>query len=429
MTVRLTLAALLLGGMAMGPAGRAEDDPKKPAEEKKPSALEELIAQALRDNPDVRVGEAKVQEAEAELNRARLQVIQKVVAHQHTAETLTSAVKKAEAAYTVAQTELSRLEEDYAGAQKQTTDPTVPRLVNLRGAIEQARGKVETAKAALQAAKADLAKTQAELPYLLGKGAKEDKQAEATKRALEWLGKQQAGDENATARLLYAHSIMQAEAAWKAAQPQGTIADKLRKALDTSIKLKIEDDTPLGDVLDYLHNLTGVPMVTTLPRDTKLPRINIENVSLGAAFQCVEDVGKVQFGVRDYGILVSDKLPSNVTRLHDFWKGGDKPKAGDEKPRPSGHNPPPGKVEGEITDVGEGGGLAEFRVGQDAELEKGQTLEVYRHVQGKEYKYLGTLRVERVGVPKAGHGVGKFVNKLNAPVKVGDRVSSLFFVD
>src|SRR5271166_4465956 len=91
------LLALLLGGPALAQEGGAPPNPKKPAEEKKPSALEELIAQALRDNPDVRVAEAKVREAEAELNRARLQAIQKVVAHQHTIETLTTAVTSAEA--------------------------------------------------------------------------------------------------------------------------------------------------------------------------------------------------------------------------------------------------------------------------------------------------------------------------------------------
>src|SRR5438477_8495528 len=46
-------------------------------------SLEELLTRALKDNPDIRVAETKVREAEAELNRIRLQVMQKVVAYQH----------------------------------------------------------------------------------------------------------------------------------------------------------------------------------------------------------------------------------------------------------------------------------------------------------------------------------------------------------
>jgi hypothetical protein len=291
----------------------------------------------------------------------------------------------------------------------------------------QAQANLETAKAALQAAKADLAKAQAELPYLLGKGAKEDKQAEATRRALDWLMKQQVAEaETMNERLLYARAIAQAQAAWEGGRPQGTVADKLRKALDKTVSLDYVDDSRLGSILDHLQEAAGVPIVTTVPRDTKMLGIKVQNVPLGAAFQCVEDVGKVQFGVRDYGILVSDKLSTGVTRLHDFWKAGDKPKAGNEKPRSSGRNPPSRKVEGKVTKIDADSGLVEISVTTGDGLAEGHTLEVYRTGSGKGAKYLGTLRVEKLG---AGASVGKFINKLNAPVQVGDLVSSEFFVD
>jgi HEAT repeat protein len=41
--------------------------------------LEPMLAQAAQDNPDIRVAEAKLREADAELNRTRLLVAQKVV--------------------------------------------------------------------------------------------------------------------------------------------------------------------------------------------------------------------------------------------------------------------------------------------------------------------------------------------------------------
>jgi hypothetical protein len=423
------LAVLLLGGAAMGQEGDPAG-PKKPAEEKKPSQLEELIAQALRDNPDVRVAEAKVQGAEAELSRARLQVIQKIVAHQHTIETLESAVKVAEANYTVNEARFNLAEADFKRMTALSKANSVSRaeLDQAQANRDQARAGVETAKAALQASKADLAKAQAELPYLLGKGTKDDKQAETTRHALEWLRVQRGGDTNA--RALSDFLLAQAQGAGKAGeQPRGTIAEKLRKALDTPVALKFGlEEVPLDDLLAYLKGKVGIPIVETLPRDLlgKKYRVSLDNVPLGAAFQAVEDVAGVQFAVRDYGILVSDKLPSGVTRLHDFWKESDKPKASEEKPKSSGRNPPPGKVEGKIIRVEEGSGLVEISIGSDDGLSEGQTMEVYRTGGDKGARYLGSLRIEKTS---AGNAVGKFTNKLNAPVEVGDFVSSKFFVD
>jgi outer membrane protein TolC len=333
-TVKLAAAALL--ALLPGGAVTADPpaDPNKPAEQKKPSQLEELIAQALRDNPDIRVAEAKTREAEAELNRARLQVIQKVVAHQHTVETLQGGVKVAEASVAAAQAKLTFAEAEFARMTELKKQNAIDARVvdEKRANVEQARANLENAKAALQSAKADLAKAQAELPYLLGKANKDDKQSDATRRALEWLKNHGADNRSAAEQALYALSIMQAEAAWKAADlPRGTVADKLRPALDKKVNLKIATDTPLGEVLDYLQKMAGVPIVTTLQRDEKVLGMDLQDVPLGAAFQCVEDVGKVQFGVRDYGILVSDKLPTGVKRLHDFWKEPARSKADEGK--------------------------------------------------------------------------------------------------
>src|SRR5262245_61920500 len=41
--------------------------------------LEELLARALKEHPDIRVAEAKLKEADAELSRARVVVAQKVI--------------------------------------------------------------------------------------------------------------------------------------------------------------------------------------------------------------------------------------------------------------------------------------------------------------------------------------------------------------
>ncbi len=431
--MRTNLAALLvvfLGSVAVAQTGAPP--PKKPAEEKKPSALEELLSQALRDNPDVRVADAKVREAEAELNRARLLVIQKVVAHQHTVETLESAVKTAEARNAVAEAGLRLAEAQYQRIAELIKKGVTARedVDAAQAKLQQAKADVDTARAMLQAAKADLAKAKAELPYLLGKGNKEEKTDENVKHALKWLSSQQDYLDTLSAKALYARSIEEAQRAWeKKAQPQGTVADKLRKALDTPTNLKFGPaEVPLDDVLELLKQKAGAPMVSTIPRTATALKhgISLDNVPLGAAFQAVEDLAGVQFGVRDYGILVSDKLPSGVLRLHDFWKAGEKEKPAPAKPPSSGRNPPKEKIEGKVTEVDGGSGLVAISVGSDAGLAVGNTLEVYRVSEAKGASYLGTLRIEKATPTTL---VGRFTNKLNAPVEVGDRVSSLFFVD
>src|SRR5215469_3745646 len=63
-----------------------EEETPKAAKQKAPqkkSALEEMLAEALKNNPDIRVAAAKLAEADAELNRTRLQVTQKVASLHH----------------------------------------------------------------------------------------------------------------------------------------------------------------------------------------------------------------------------------------------------------------------------------------------------------------------------------------------------------
>ncbi len=330
------LLALLLASAGLGqPAGDAKDG-KKPAEEKKPSQLEELIAQALRDNPDLRVADAKLREADAELNRVRLQVIQKVVAHQHTIETLESAVKTAEASYRMAEAKIKLADADSKrlGELRKAGNAPQAEADAAQANVEQARANLENARAALQAAKADLAKAQAELPYLLGqsrKGGEGGKGRVATIGELQALKDQQAIVQELDTLILREAALDALGAA--RAQPQGTVADRLRKSLDTSINLKFED-AALDDILDYMARVAGVSVVRNLmprPLLEKNLRLHLESITVGAAFQALEDIGGVQFGVRDYGILVSNQLPASVIRLHDFWKGGQQQKRMGEK--------------------------------------------------------------------------------------------------
>jgi multidrug resistance efflux pump len=329
------LLALLLGGAGLGQQGSDAKDAKKPAEEKKPSQLEELIAQALRDNPDLRVADAKLREADAELNRVRLQVIQKVVAHQHTIETLESAVKTAEASYRMAEAKLKQADAEYKRLKSIDAGIAQADLDAGRANLETAKANLDAAKAALQAAKADLAKAQAELPYLLGKS---NKAGQGGKLSSTEIGLQALAQQQVIVQEL--DTLVLREAALNAlgtarAKPQGSVADRLRKALDTSTNLKAAAGMPLEELLDGLQKAADVPIVNTLQQNQVTLRtdFNLQNVPLGAAFQCLEDVAGVQLGVRDYGIVVSKTLPPDVTHLHDFWKSEQHQKKVGDKPQ------------------------------------------------------------------------------------------------
>src|SRR5262249_44842404 len=95
------------------------------------------------DNPDIRVAETKVREAEAELNRTRLLVTQKVVSLYH-------AIESQKALIQIAETDLAQAH------RKVRTGVEHPDIVL-------------KPQQALAIAKAKLAELEAEIPYLLGK--------------------------------------------------------------------------------------------------------------------------------------------------------------------------------------------------------------------------------------------------------------------
>ncbi len=347
-TVSALAAVLALAGHAWGQAPAAGSPPQKaPPAAAKPTQLEEQIAQALRENPDVRVAEAKMREAEAELTRARMIVVQKVVALQHSAEAAARAVNVAEARVMAADAQLQLADRERSRAEELVKTRAAPQEIAdvSRAKLAQAAANREAARADLLSAKADQAKVQAELPYLLGKQPRGVAQAEfaniSSQAVLQSLHEREKLE--AEQQKLYLSRIHAAERLFLGTRltqpPQGTLADKIRKALDTTNNISLRDQ-PLGDVLAHLQEMAGVPFVDDVPREMKAKKITLrlDGVPLGAALQAVEDVAHVHFGVRDYGVLVTDdKLPASVLPLHVFWKGlGDaktKPGEGDKEPK------------------------------------------------------------------------------------------------
>src|SRR5205085_2892594 len=115
MAVSTVLLALVLGygSPVFGQPPATDQKPKAPnppakegaapasaAKPAAPTALEEMLAQALQNHADIRVAEAKVREAETLLEQARLQVAQKVITHYHALQAQKTTVEKVERALT-----------------------------------------------------------------------------------------------------------------------------------------------------------------------------------------------------------------------------------------------------------------------------------------------------------------------------------------
>jgi hypothetical protein len=398
------LAALLLGA---APARAQQGQPARPpAKEKekekdaKPAdkpTLEEALAQALKDNPDIRVAEAKLQEADAELNRTKLQVMQKVVA-------LHADLQRARAKVAYAESQFKRFQQLH---ERKAVDETV----------------LDEAQNTLAAAKAELASLEAQMPALLGKPpqkaeAEKGRQGHeaAVSAAVRFLSRMQAGQDQAEAL-----GLLSLAAAQQAAPVP--VAEKVRKALDTPVAVDFKD-VLLSDVLKSLEDKTGILIRNKLaPNKDENPRITLkfsDPLPLRSVLQALEDEfpgseqGKfIRFVVRDYGLLVGPpgSLPPGAILVDQLglWQGA----------QASSKNPPAENVEGAVTRVDAKTGLITVSVGSDDGLEKGHTLEVFR--LSPSAKYLGTVRVLET---KPHEAVAQPVNRLLAPVQQGDKVAS-----
>jgi hypothetical protein len=409
-----SLGILLIGvaAIAQQPAAQPKDAKEKKTDQaSQPGNLDDLITQALRNNPDIRVAEAKVREAEAELNRTRMSVAQKVVALFHSID-------------------IARKMQNSA---KQDFD-TVTRLRGQGGGGAVSVEDFRKAKLAWESAIAQVAKLEAEMPALLGKlpgKLGEDKKAEAgsdaTPQAIQWLLQRSAIESSEEE---FAHVLTRAALTsvhLKDTAPKGTMAERIRKAMDTPINGDYKGK-PFDEVLkDFEKRFDGIAfrIVQTPPKGQM--DINLGQVPLGSAIQAVNDIlAEYRFVVRDYGILFTHKdwLPPGALLLHDFWKSdaGKEKLKGERSDGSDARNPPPAEVKGSVKAVDSASGLLTVTIGSDAGLAKGHTLEIYRLGTVKTGpKYVGTIRILDV---RPNEAVAKPVGRLHDAIQTGDSVAS-----
>jgi hypothetical protein len=308
----LALSALLLSAaLACGQTGGGAGDKKPAAKAKKPattkSALEAVLSEALRNNPDLRVASARLQEAEAVLFRTRLLVVQKVVAAQRT-------VEQAQAAVKLASTDLERAR----------------RLYRTGSLTERVLRQTEVK---LVQGKATLANAESELAYQLGKTpsaeAKADKRADADRQYREnvYFYYRRLGGA-ATARGYEENRLP------PPALVRGAMADKLRKALDRKVSYKFSSAGPADVLRAFQKDNPGIHFKIAPGSAGERMTATLKDVPLRAALQLLEDsMNGCRFAVREYGLLLApkDKIPPGAVLLDEFGKAG---KGSGDKPAP-----------------------------------------------------------------------------------------------
>src|SRR6516225_2482722 len=222
------------------PASKEAKDQKPAAKTESPiPTLEEMLTRAMKENPDVRVAEAKLREAEAELNRTRLQVTQKVIAYQRSLEAHKEMVQ-------IAEKELKQLQTQFS----QSADPNVR---------QQLVTENESTQKELVRAKAKLAEIEAEMPYLLGN------QPKTVHENLLWnyalfpnsnnalYGQYYISNTDPYRDLSNIYLAVQQPTQVPPSAP-GSITDKIRKALDMPIAFKMEN-ARLSEVVDFVNEM------------------------------------------------------------------------------------------------------------------------------------------------------------------------------
>jgi hypothetical protein len=300
----------------------AKKEPAKPA----PGSLEDTLEKALRNSADIKAAEAKVREAEAELNRVRQQVLTKATA-------LHADLNVAKRMLAVAEQTLAIQERMAANGQAGVTD----RLTAL-AMVEKHRGEVEKLETELKSLRGEFA----------FKGVPASLTFSPTGDAL-WIidldGRLGVSDVTSGA-------IDQRVRPWtadafrpipiggaKTPAVQTPMMDRVKRMLDKEVELNSRESAAPDALKAVLDQAGGdIPLRDTLPANQHVGTVTLKGkLPVGAWIQAVEDSDpELRVVVRDYGLLVTtrDRVPEGALRVQDLWKGNYaevKPKKVDEK--------------------------------------------------------------------------------------------------
>jgi len=341
------LSGLAVFGLAVGfavgqpPATTTKSgDPPAKTETKPPGkvALEDAIATAMRNNPDIRVAEAEVQIAQAKLNQIRVQTAQKVAAAH-------------------AGLEVARRAAGFVAEQLRQMDGL--KAAGAGGGISQAEYlQLQTTFARYQS---DVSKFEADYNTALGivPGQPAAGGTAGQKMAFAPDGHQlYVLTADGTIRLVQAPAPDKFDALWLSLildaiappkPPAGSAADKLREALDKPVKLEDQKGVELERILVNLTRAAGLDLRVRVPpredpamwRDSVKLTVSGGEFPLGTWLQLVTDEcarelaiaqaqaagpaarpARYEIYVREYGLLVADpkNAPPGAATVQDFWR-------------------------------------------------------------------------------------------------------------
>lgn len=222
-----------------------------------PTNLEEMIATGLRASPEVLLAEAKLRQAQAELNQTRLKVTREIVG---------------------AFNEKKQKQSALVGVERELQFAAKTAASGATSAVE-----LEKVKARLSEAELGIAQSDADIRYLLGVGSQ--------------LDPAQVRDPVSNDRPR------------KTVARPDTIPESLREALARQVNAQFEK-TPLGDAMAALSQQAGVSIILdqqagVSPKDGEVSLVLAKPVPLATALQALADLNDFVFVFRDYGILVT----------------------------------------------------------------------------------------------------------------------------
>jgi hypothetical protein len=286
-----------IGLLAVSALGQPPADPNQPAkkkDEKKANPVESLIAAALANDPDVRMAQAKLQLADAELAKARQAVAVKVI-------TLSGAIEEQKRQVASAEDRVA-----WAARMVEKGFTSKPQLLSDRQALESAKAK--------------LAQLETELKLLIGGGPLGRTGGPAGP------GMHPGDPYAAMPGMPLKVRIRFPDAA------TGPVADRLRAALDKPVKLGAKDaKVTFEQAMEVFKKEAGLDIPIrestagtglSLQGERTTIQSGGESLPVGAWFQLFQDFNGGVFHVRDYGLLYTSKeaAPPDALTLTQFWK-------------------------------------------------------------------------------------------------------------
>jgi hypothetical protein len=277
--------------------------------EKKPTALEESIAVALRNHPDIRIAEAEVQVAQAKLAQAKLLITQRITAAH-------------------AELAVARADAERATQQLDYMRKMVQKNVGSQAALQEAETKLQQFRAAVAA-------KEAMLKSLTG-SPDDERRFEGTSFSY--------GTLKLTPRVANSHLAFDV----KVALPQ-SVTDKLKAALDTPVLMDKQQGVELEVFMTELLKKANVDLKVRLPAtENKHLARNVTKLDLDAGdhqlrvwLQLVLDETnnyrnmnlylqptgdkkpmRYELYLREYGLLLStpELAPPEAITLQQFYR-------------------------------------------------------------------------------------------------------------